>query len=125
MLKTTIVINSPTLGELIQKTLCSLGDVNAETSLPVVKLLESGKTLRRLLTFIFPETPLLLSTPEEIMELLSVAQNYQWTTALAHIRGCIARQNSLPTRLRPALHVYALAQTYGVRPKHCKLRGLY
>jgi hypothetical protein len=34
---------------------------------------------------------------------------------LAHIRGSIARQNSLPTRLEPVLHIYALAQEYGLR----------
>jgi hypothetical protein len=51
------------------------------------------------------------------MELLSVAQKYQMGTALTHIRGCIARQNSLPTRLEPALHIYALAQKYGLRPE--------
>ena len=49
------------------------------------------------------------------MELLSVAQFYQMGTMLAHIRGSIARQNSLPTRLEPVLHIYALAQEYGLR----------
>ena len=115
VLKTTIVINSLVLGELIRKTSNPPGDVNAETSLPVVNLPESGAILRHLLTFIFPETPILPPTPEKIMELLSVAQKYQMTTALAHIRGCIARQNSLPTRLGPALNMYALAQKYELR----------
>jgi hypothetical protein len=83
----------------------------------VVQLPESGKILHCLLTFIFPVTPFLPSTPEEILELLSVAQKYQMETALTHIRGSIARHNSLPTRLEPALHIYALAQKYGLRPE--------
>ena len=51
------------------------------------------------------------------MELLSVAQKYQMAATLTHIRGCIARQNSLPTRLGPTLHIYALAQKYGILPE--------
>ncbi|KAF8491504.1 hypothetical protein F5888DRAFT_1735928, partial [Russula emetica] len=49
------------------------------------------------------------------MELLSVAQKYQMGTALAHIRASVAQQNLLPTRLEPALRIYALAQKYGLR----------
>ena len=116
--KVYIVNSSPILGELIQKTLDSPCDAaNAKESLPVVQLPESSEILHSLLTFIFPVTPLLPSTPKDIMKLLSVAQKYQMETALTHIRGCVARQNSLPTRLEPALHIYALAQTYGLRPE--------
>ena len=123
--KIYIVNNSPILGELIQRTLDSPGDANAEASLPVVQLPESGEILHCLLTFIFPVTPLVPSTPEEIMELLSVAQKYQMESALTHIRGSIARQNSLPTRLEPALHIYALAQKYGLRPEALTNRADY
>ena len=49
------------------------------------------------------------------MELLSAAQKYQMATALVHIRGSVAQQNLLPTRLEPALRIYALAQKYGLR----------
>jgi hypothetical protein len=115
--KTSIVSNSPVLGELIQKKIDPPGDANAEASLPVVQLPESGTLLHCLLTFIFPITPLVLSTIEETMELLSVAQKYQMGTALTHIRGTIARQNSLPTSLEPALRIYSLAQKYGLRPE--------
>ena len=83
----------------------------------MVQLPESGEILHCLLSFIFPVTPLLPSTTEEIMELLSVAQKYQMETALTHIRGSIARQNSLPTRLQPALHIYALAQKFRLLPE--------
>jgi hypothetical protein len=85
----------------------------------VVQLPESGEIIHCLLTFIFPVTPLLPSTPEEIMELLSVAQKYQMETAMTNIRGTIARRNSesLPSGLEPALRIYFLAQKYGLRPE--------
>jgi hypothetical protein len=116
--KIYIVNTSPILGELIRRTLDSPGDhVNPEVSLPVVQLPESGEILHYLLTSTFPIIQLVPSTPEKIMELLSVAQKYQMGTVLAYIRGSIAQQNSLPTRLEPALHIYALAQKYGLRPE--------
>ena len=112
--KIYIVNSSPILDKLIRKTLDSPSDANA---IPVVHLPESGEIFHCLLTFIFPVTPLVPSTSEEIMGLLSVAQKYQMGTALTHIRGSIARQNSLPARLKPTLHMYALAQKYGLRPE--------
>jgi hypothetical protein len=98
----------------------SSGDANAEASLPVVQLPESGKTLHCLLTFHFPVTPLVPPTTEGVVELLSVAQKYQMDIALTHIRGSIARQNSLPyslppSDLEPTLRIYSLAQKYGLR----------
>ena len=113
VLKVYILNTSPILCDLIGRT---PGDhVNPEVSFPVVQLPESGEILHCLLTFIFPITQLVPSIPEKIMELLSVTQKYQMGTVLAHIRGIIARQNSLPIRLEPALHIYALAQKYGLR----------
>ena len=118
VLKSTIINSSPILSERLRKPLEVSGDGNAESSLPVIQLPERGVILHGLLTFIFPVTPLVPSFPEEIMELLSVAQKYQMETALTHIRGSIARQNSpVPTRLVPALRIYALAQTYGLLPE--------
>ena len=113
--KIYIINSSPILGELIRTTLDPSRDANPEASFPVVQLPESGENLLGLLTFIFPVSPLLPSTPEENMELLSVAQKYQMGTALIHIRGSMSRQNLLPTRLEPALHIYSLAQKYGLR----------
>jgi BTB/POZ domain len=113
--KLYIVNSSPVLGELIRKALDPPSNTNAGESLPVVQLPESGEILHCLLTFIFPVTPRIPSTLEEIMELLSAAQKYQMGTALAHIRASVAQQNLLPTRLEPALRVYALAQKYGLR----------
>ena len=115
--KTFIINNSPILCEIIQKALHFPGNANANVSLPVVQLPEHGKILRFLLTFIYPVIPLLPSNPEETMELLSVAQKYRMEAALTHIRGSIARQNSLPAGLEPLLHIYALAQKYGLRPE--------
>ena len=115
--KIFIIHNSPVFNELVQKALDSPADANAEASLPVVQLPESGKILRYLLTFILPVFPALPPTHEETMELLSVAQKYQMETVLVHIRGSIARQNPLHTHLEPALHSYALAQKYGFRPE--------
>ena len=113
--KTSITNSSPILGEQIRKHLDSSGATNAEVPLTAIPLPESGKILPCLLTFIFFVTPVIPSTHEETMELLSVAQKYQMETALIHIRGSVARQNPLPTSLEPALRIYALAQTYGLR----------
>ena len=115
--KTPIISSSPVLGDLIQKTLDSFVDVNAgvSVSLLVVQLPESGKIVHSLLTFVFHVTPIIPSTHEEAMELLSVAQKYQMGIALTHIRGSIAQQNPLPTRPEPALRIYALAQKHGLR----------
>jgi hypothetical protein len=103
------------LEELIRRVLDPPDASHVTTSLPVVQLPERGAILHHLLTFIFPITPLVPSTPEEIMELLFVAQKYQMDSALDHIRGSIARHNLLPTRMESALHIYALAQKYGLR----------
>ena len=115
--KIFIIHNSPVLNELIGRTLGSPKDVDAEASLPVVQLPESGKILRYLLTFILPLFPATPPTHEETMELLSVAQKYQMETVLVHIRRSIALQNPLPTHPELALHIYALAQKYGLRPE--------
>ena len=115
--KIFVIQNSPVLNELIRTTLESPGHANVEASLPVVELPESGKILRYLLTFILPLFPATPPTHEEIMELLSIAQKYRMETVLVHIRAIIARENPLPTQLEPALHVYALAQKYGLRPE--------
>ena len=113
--KTYIINCSPILGEQVQKHLDSSSATNTEVSLTAIPLPESGKILHCLLTFIFFVTPVIPSTHEETMELLSVAQKYQMETALIHIRGSVARLNPPPTHLEPALHMYALAQKYGLR----------
>src|SRR6266404_3111791 len=64
-------------------------------------------------------TPQLPPTIENIMELLSVAQKYQMTLALTHIRDHwhISRQNPPLIRKATAFHAYSVpsAQKYGLR----------
>ena len=115
--KVYIFNSSPVLGEHIRRTLDSPGNANPEASLPMVHLPESGEIIRCLFTFLFPVTPLLPSTPDEIMKLLSVAQKYQMETVLTHIRVRITRHNPLHTSLEPALRFYSLAQKYELRPE--------
>jgi len=55
---------SPILDDLILKALKSPDYADAEASLPVLQLPESGAILHSLFTFIFPVTPLVSSTAE-------------------------------------------------------------
>ena len=112
-----IASSSVVIDGIIQQYLDFQGASYAEGSLPMVQLPESGEILHKLLTFIFPVAPLVPSTPEETMELLSIAQKYQMNSVLDHIRAIIDRHDPLPTRLRPALRVYLLALKYGLRPE--------
>ena len=111
--KLYIVICSPVLRNRIQSISNSSDVPNGEEKeppLPVVKLPESKATLYSLLTFIFPITPVLLSTAEKIIELLAVAKKYEMDSVMSHIRGVISRQD--PPFIRPdtAFHIYFLAQ---------------
>ena len=112
--KTYLVHCSPVLDLLIQKASNVPDDAPSETSLPVVRLPESGAVLHSLLTFIFPTTPLVPSTIEEAMKLLSVAQKYQMVPVLGYIRYHIAQQNPPSTQQDDVLHRYSLAQKYGL-----------
>ncbi|KAH9957708.1 hypothetical protein BC827DRAFT_646409 [Russula dissimulans] len=113
--KSYISISSPVLGELIRRALDSPDVLHAELLLPVVGLAERGAVLHSILTFIFPVTPLIPSSIEKTMELLSVAQKYQMDSVLGHIRGTIAQHDPLFARPETALHDYFLAQKYGLR----------
>ena len=112
--KSYIVHCSPVLDDLIQEASNLPDDARGTTSLPVVQLPESGAVLHSLLTFIFPLTPLVPSTTEEAMELLSVAQKYQMVPVLSYIRYHIAQQNPPPTQRDDVLHSFSLAQKYGL-----------
>ncbi|KAH9018774.1 hypothetical protein EDB83DRAFT_2528337 [Lactarius deliciosus] len=115
--KLYIVICSPVLQELIQSVSNTSGVPDGEEKglLPVVELPESKATLYSLLTFIFPISPVLPSTTEKIMELLAVAQKYQMSSVMTHIRGAISRLDSPFLRPDTALHVYFLAQQHELR----------
>jgi len=112
--KSHIVHSSPVLDELIKTTLDAPGDAH-EALLPVLQLPESGEILHNLLTFIFPVIPLVPSTTEKAMELLSVAQKYQMLSVMAYIRYNVTQQSPPPTERDTALHLYHLAQKYGLR----------
>ena len=110
-----LVNSSPVLEGLIEKAQDTHGISHGEASLPVVQLPESGSILHSLLTFILPVSPLVPSTTENAMELLSVAQKYRMIAALDHIRGSIAQQNPPSLQQDTAFRVYSLAQKYGLR----------
>ncbi|KAH9167976.1 hypothetical protein EDB89DRAFT_2232046 [Lactarius sanguifluus] len=109
---------SPVLRELIRSVLNTSDVPNGEEQtkeqppLPVVELPENGVILHSLLTFIFPVAPILPSTTERIMELLSVAQKYKMDSVLTYIRAVISRQDPPFILPKTALHVYFLAQKY-------------
>ena len=109
------LINSSTVLEgLIESALRTNSISHDDTSLPIVKLPESGSIIHSLLTFILPVPPLLPLTTESAMELLSVAQKYQMVAVLDHIRGSIAQQNVPSFQQDDAFRVYSLAQKYGL-----------
>ncbi|KAI9450630.1 hypothetical protein BJY52DRAFT_1419496 [Lactarius psammicola] len=119
-----IVDSSPVLGERIiaancrgieSDASCEATTVVGGTSLPVVQLAESHAILSSLLTFVFPVLPVLPSTIEETLELLSTCQKYKMTTVLIRIRDRAFQRD--PSLICPgnALHVYSLAQKYGLR----------
>ena len=112
--------SSPVLRELMQTITSSSNFANGEEPgpLPVVKLPESGATLHSLLTLIFPVLPILPPTPENITELLAVAQKYQMDSVISDIRSIVGPRKD-PPLIRPetAFHVYFLAQQKGLRPE--------
>ncbi|KAH9053910.1 hypothetical protein EDB87DRAFT_145757 [Lactarius vividus] len=113
VLKLYIANVSPILRELFT-SVSNPSDTahDGEELLPVVKLPEGGDVIFSLLTFIFPPTPILPSTTEKIMELLSVAQKYQMDLVLAHIRGAISLRDPPFIRPETAFYNYFLAQKH-------------
>ncbi|KAH9018769.1 hypothetical protein EDB83DRAFT_2528332 [Lactarius deliciosus] len=111
--KLYITNSSNVLGELIQ----AAPDTSDATDsrLPEVQLSERSATLSSLLTFIFPVNPVLPSNIEETMELLSVAQKYEMSTVLTHIRSFLSRQRPLFISPENAFLAYSLAQRYRLR----------
>ena len=112
--KSYIVHCSPVLDQLIQKALDPPHDAH-NVPLPVIQLPESGAILHSLLTFIFPVIPIVPSTTEKSMELLSVAQKYQMVSVMAYMRYNMARHTPPSTERDTALSHYHLAQKYGLR----------
>ena len=108
--------SSPILRELI-RNVSSTSDVAHDEEpepLPVIELPENGEILQSLLTLIFPVVPIFPPTPDNIMELLAVAQKYQMPSVLSHIRGVISRQHPPFFRPETAFHVYFVAREQGL-----------
>ncbi|KAH9958131.1 hypothetical protein BC827DRAFT_1269740 [Russula dissimulans] len=95
------------------------GSTSAD-ALQVVDLPLNGAILFSLLTYIFPVPPVLPSTVEQTMELLSVAQKYKMDVVLTHIRNQTAQQDPPFIRRDTAFLIYSLAQKYGLRHEALK-----
>ena len=108
---------SPVLRELILSASSSRrsSTANATSSLPSVQLSDSATTLSSLLTFILPVLPVLPSTLEHTMILLSAAQKYQMDPILSRIRTMMASLDPPPIRPGTAFQSFSLAQLYGLR----------
>jgi hypothetical protein len=120
VLKIYVFHSSPVLGERVLAADCPQSSAAipadaAATSLPVAQLSDSGAVLFSLLTYIFPVQPILPSTVEQVMELLSAAQKYQMDAVLTHIRHHIAQQQPPFIRVENSLYIYSLAQKHGLR----------
>ena len=128
VLKIYIVHSSPILGEKVllspnpqpQPSASTIPvKSNVEETLEnapcVVQLPVEGAILFSLLTYIFPVPPVLPSTIEHVMELLSVAQTYKMDVVLTHIRIHIAQEKPQFIREDTAFLIYSLAQKLGLR----------
>lgn len=89
----------------------------AAKALSVVQLPIEGAVLFSLLTYIFPVTPVLPSTDEHVMELLSVAQLYQMDVVLTHIRNHITQREPPLIRKETAFLIYSLSLKHSLRPE--------
>lgn len=118
VVKHYIIRSSTVLSDLIRAASDTSGTATVasnEERLPEVQLYVSSTILSSLLTFIFPILPVLPSTLEETMELLSVAQQYEMSSALSHIRGSLALRDLPFIRPENAFLAYSVAQRYGLR----------
>jgi hypothetical protein len=122
VLKLYVTKVSPVLRELIQS---ATGPHTAKDTspLPSVQLSDSSATLSSLLTFILPMLPVLPSTLEHIIALLSAAQKYQMESILGRIRGMVALQDPPFIRRETAFSVYSLARMHGLRQEALQAAG--
>ena len=119
VLKIYIIHCSPILGDRVTasppQSSATISADAAVPSLPIVQLSNSGAVLFSLLTYVFPVQPILPSTVEQSMELLSAAQRYRMDAVLTHIRNHIAQQDPPFIREENSLLAFSLAQKYGLR----------
>lgn len=113
-----IIRSSAVLGGMIRaagsSTSGSANSVSSERRLPELQLPDRSTILSYLITFIFPVPSILPSSLEEQMELLSVAQKYQMSSVIDHIRGSLSMQDPPFIRRENAFLAYSLAQRYGL-----------
>jgi hypothetical protein len=114
-----IIRSSAVLGEMIRaassSTSGSADSSSSERRLPEIQLSDSSTILSYLITFIFPVPSTLPSSLEEQMELLSVAQKYEMSSVIDHIRGSLSMQDPPFIRRENAFLAYSFAQRYGLR----------
>ena len=119
VIKTYIFHSSPVLGDRVTAAPHpqSGATISADTfaSFPIVQLSDSGEVLFSLLTYVFPVQPVLPSTVEHIIELLSAARRYKMDAILTHIRNHIAQQDPPFIRHENSLLVFSLAQKHRLR----------
>ena len=129
VLKLYIVHSSPILGDKVlisptphpkptSSTNPAESNIDSEHSAnahPVVELPINGAILFSLLTYIFPVPPILPSTVEQVIELLSVAQMYKMDVVLTHIRNHISQQEPPFIREETAFLIYSLSQKHALR----------
>ncbi|KAH9020932.1 hypothetical protein EDB85DRAFT_441434 [Lactarius pseudohatsudake] len=118
--KLYIIRSSTVLSELIRAAsntsgAASAGFASAGVRLPEVQLYDSGTIISCLLTFIFPVPSILPSSLDEKMELLSVAQKYEMSSVMDHVRGSLSQQDPPFIHKENAFLAYSLAQKYGLR----------
>jgi hypothetical protein len=114
VLKLYITKVSPVLRDLIQSASTSHA-ANRTSSLPSVQLSDSGVILSSLLTLILPMFPVLPSTLENTIVLLSTAQKYQMDSVLSRIREMVASQDPPFIRPETAFRAYSLAKMHELR----------
>ena len=114
VLKLYVTKVSPVLRELIQSASTSHA-ANRASSLPSVQLSDSGVILSSLLTLILPMFPVLPSTLENTIVLLSTAQKYQMDSVLSRIREMVASQDPPFIRPETAFRAYSLAKMHELR----------
>ena len=115
--KMYIFRSSPVLGEQVLAADIPQPDIvdTAAATIPFVQLSDCSAILFSLLTHISPVQPILPSTVEQIMELLSAAQKYEMDATLIHIRNHIAQQQPPFIQEENSLYMYSLAQKHGLR----------
>ena len=114
VLKLYITKVSPVLRDLIQSA-SSSHTSGATSSLLSIQLSDTDATVYSLLTFILPMDPVLPSTLEHTIVLLSAAQKYQMESIQSHIRLAVGSQNPPFIRPETAFRVYSLARMHGLR----------